>query len=137
MQEYFPKVYPKIFVGKYGGIAVGKGWFDLLNQACRLVQSHLDWKKDIPQVTAEQVKEKFGSLRFYVQGGDEYTHGVIAMAEQMSGVLCEECGAPGERGGEGWIATLCETHRAERDAARKKSDEEWEQRKLLKEGFEE
>ena len=42
MQKYFPQVYPKIFSGKYGGIAVGKGWFDLLNQACRLIQSHLD-----------------------------------------------------------------------------------------------
>jgi len=137
MQEYFPKVYPKIFSGKYGGIAVGKGWFDLLNQACRLIQSHLDWKKDIPQVVAEQVKEKFGGLRFYVQGGDDYTNGIIAMAEQMSMMLCEECGAPGERGGNGWISTLCETHRNERDEARKKAMEEYEHRKLLKEGFEE
>ena len=129
MQEYFPKVYPKIFSGKYGGIAVGKGWFDLLNQACRLIQSHLDWKKDVPQVVAEQVKEKFGGLRFYVQGGDDYTQGIIAMAEQMSYMLCEECGSPGERGGDGWISTLCPTHRAERDAARKKADEEYEAQK--------
>lgn len=126
MQEYFPKVFPKIFAGKYGGIAVGKGWFDLLNSACTLIQSHLDWKPDVKQVTAEQVKEKFGSLRFYVQGGDDYTNGIIAMAEQMSGKLCEECGAPGERGGTGWISVLCPTHRAERDAARAKRDAEWE-----------
>jgi len=122
MQDYFPKVYPKIFSGRYGGIAIGKGWFDLLNQACRLIQSHLDWKnKDsevAPQVVAEQVKEKFGGLRFYVQGGYEYTNGIIDMAEQMSMMLCEECGAPGERGGSGWITTLCETHRAERDQKR-------------------
>jgi len=137
MQDYFPKVYPKIFSGKYGGIAVGKGWFDLLNQACCLIQSHLDWKPDVPQVVAQQVKEKFGGLRFYVEGGDEYTHGVIAMTEQMSSMLCEECGAPGETGGHGWIATLCPTHRAERDEARKKAMEEYEHRKLLKEGFEE
>ena len=138
MQNYFPQVYPKIFSGKYGGIAVGKGWFDLLNQACRLIQSHLDWKKDVPQVTAEQVKEKFGGLRFYVQGGDEYTQGIIAMAEQMSMMLCEECGAPGERGGNGWISTLCETHRNERDAANAKAMADYEeQKKILKEGFEE
>jgi len=142
MQEYFPKVFPKIFEGKYGGIAVGKGWFDILNSACQLIQSHIDWKnKDgqvVPQVVAEQVKEKFGDLRFYVQGGDDYTQGIIAMAEQMSGKVCEDCGAPGEAGGRGWISTLCPTHRAERDAARAKADEEWEQqRKLLKEGFEE
>jgi len=137
MQDYFPQVYPKIFSGRYGGIAVGKGWFDLLNQACRLIQSHLDWKPDVPQVVAEQVKEKFGGLRFYVQGGDDYTQGVIAMAEQMSMMMCEDCGAPGDRGGDGWIQTLCETHRAERDAAKAKAMEEYEHRKLLKEGFEE
>jgi hypothetical protein len=139
MQEYFPKVFPKIFTGQYGGIAIGTGWFDILNSACQLIQSHCDWQKDkCPQVVAAQVKEKFGGLRFYVDGGDEYTHGIISMAEQMSGKVCEECGTPGETGGKGWISTLCPTHRAERDAARAKADEEWEQqRKLLKEGFEE
>lgn len=118
MQEYFPKVFPKIFSGKYGGIAVGTGWFDILNSACQLIQSHLDWKPDVPQVVAEQVKEKFGGLRFYVQGGDEYTQGVIAMAEMMSGKVCEECGAPGASGGSGWISTLCPTHREEHEAKR-------------------
>jgi len=138
MQEYFPKVYPKIFVGKYGGIAIGKGWFDLLNQACRLIQSHCDWQKEkCPQVVAAQVKEKFGGLRFYVDGGDDYTHGIISMAEQMSQMLCEECGAPGESGGTGWISTLCPTHRAERDAIKAQREAEWEQTKMLKQGFEE
>lgn len=120
MQEYFPKVYPKIFSGKYGGIAVGKGWFDILNSACQLIQGHLDWKPDVPQVVAQQVKEKFGGLRFYVDGGDEYTQGVIAMAEFMSGKTCEECGAPGTSGGSGWISTLCSTHREQREAERNK-----------------
>lgn len=114
MQEYFPKVFPKIFSGKYGGIAVGKGWFDILNSACTLIQSHLDWKPEIPQVEAQQVKEKFGALRFYVQGGDDYTQGIIAMAEQMSGKVCEECGAPGESRSGGWVRTLCDTHEKER-----------------------
>lgn len=118
MQEYFPKVFPKIFSGKYGGIAVGKGWFDILNSACQLIQSHIDWKPECPQVVAAQVKEKFGGLRFYVDGGDDYTRGVIAMAEHMAGKTCEECGAPGEKGGSGWITTLCATHRIEREASR-------------------
>jgi hypothetical protein len=119
MQEYFPKVYPKLFVGQYGGIAIGTGWFNLLNNACRLMQSHLDWKPDVPQVTVDQVKEKFGGLRFYYSGGDDYCAGVAAMAEQMSGLTCEQCGAPGEQGGRGWISTLCETHRAEHEDQRR------------------
>lgn len=115
MQNYFPTTYPKIFSGKYGGIAVGTGWFDILNSACQLIQSHCDWQKEkCPQVVAQQVKEKFGGLRFYVQGGDEYTQGIIAMAEMMSGKVCEECGEPGKTRHGGWIRTLCDRHESER-----------------------
>jgi hypothetical protein len=117
MQNYFPTVFPKMFVGRYGGIAVGVGWFDLLNSTCQLIQSHIDWKKgECPQVVVEQVKEKFGTLRFYYQGGDDYINGVTSLAEHMSGKVCEICGAPGSTGGKGWVQTLCPTHRAESDA---------------------
>ena len=81
--------------------------------------------QSIPQVTLDQVKEKFGTLRFYYTGGDEYINGLVSMAESMSGVTCEQCGSPGTTGGQGWITTLCETHRAAR-----------EERQLLKQGFE-
>ncbi len=62
------------------------------------------------QVVAVQVKEKFGTLRFYYEGGDEYVSGIVAMAESMSGRICEECGAEGKQRGGGWIQTLCDTH---------------------------
>ena len=64
----------------------------------------------IPQVTLDQVKEKFGTLRFYYTGGDEYISGMVTMAEAMSGVTCEDCGDPGERRGGGWIYTACDLH---------------------------
>jgi hypothetical protein len=62
----------------------------------------------------DQVKEKFGTLRFYYTGGDDYISGMVRMAESMSGVTCEECGAPGEQNDGGWIRTLCEEHGASR-----------------------
>ena len=65
---------------------------------------------EFPQVTLDQVKEKFGTLRFYYTGGDEYIGGMVAMAESMSGVICESCGNPGERVGGGWVTTLCKQH---------------------------
>ena len=68
------------------------------------------------QVVAIQVKEKFGTLRFYTSEYDEYLDGVIRMAEGMSGVTCEVCGSPGITSGPGWIRCLCETHREEREA---------------------
>lgn len=79
----------------------------------------------ISQVVAEQVKEKFGTLRFYYRGGDDYIDGLVSMAESMSAVTCEECGSPGTRNDGGWISTLCQKHR---DAQ--------EETRLIKEGFE-
>jgi hypothetical protein len=66
-----------------------------------------------PQVVASQVKEKFGTLRFYYSGGDEYISGIEAMADSMSAVTCETCGAPGKPRKGGWIQTLCDTHAEE------------------------
>jgi hypothetical protein len=64
----------------------------------------------IEQVVAVQVKEKFGTLRFYCNGGDLYTQGVLEMAEAMSSVTCERCGAPAKIRGGSWHRTLCDQH---------------------------
>jgi hypothetical protein len=104
------------------GFECGDGWFQILDSLMSNIQHHIDWNnknfekgytqyKQVPQVTLDQVKEKFGTLRFYYQGGDDYISGLVAMAESMSAVTCEQCGNPGTTGGQGWITTLCETHR--------------------------
>lgn len=59
---------------------------------------------------AVQIKEKFGTLRFYVNGGTTKTEAFIEFAEYHSGRICETCGAPGKTRGEGWLTTLCELH---------------------------
>jgi hypothetical protein len=66
-----------------------------------------------PQVIASQVKEKFGTLRFYYYGGDDYCRGVEAMADSMTARTCEDCGNPGKLLAQGWYRTLCETHAKE------------------------
>ena len=67
----------------------------------------------VPQVVAVQVKEKFGWLRFYVNGGDDVTYAYISMAESMSYRTCEECGTPGKIYTDGWHRVLCDAHAAE------------------------
>ncbi len=62
------------------------------------------------QVVAAQVKEKFGGLRFYIDGGDDWVYGAISMAEAMSYRTCEVCGGPGKTRGTGWIRTTCDEH---------------------------
>ena len=92
--------------------------------------------KSIPQVTLDQVKEKFGTLRFYYSGGDDYISGMVTLAESMSGVTCEECSAPAETHGKGWVRTICTPCEEQREARRAKELEEWEMKQILKEGNE-
>lgn len=127
----------------YWGLAVGDGWYNIIDRLCARIQGHIEWSHDqikwakrwnervndeneewvsfapreerpvpepVEQVIAVQVKEKFGGLRFYYRGGDDYIRGVVDMAEEMSYVTCEECGAPGKPTKGGWIRTLCEEH---------------------------
>lgn len=70
--------------------------------------------KRVEHVYVRQIKEKFGGLRFYYDGGDDQIYGMVRMAETWAAYSCEECGAPGDRRSGGWIKTLCDTHEAER-----------------------
>ena len=90
----------------------------------------------IPQVTLDQVKEKFGTLRFYYTGGDDYIRGMVTMAEAMSGVICESCGNPGKQTSGGWIKTICQPCETEREEERAKQMAEYEEQKLLRQGME-
>jgi len=85
-----------------------------------------DVPKSIPQVTLDQVKEKFGTLRFYYSGGDDYIDGMVSLAESLTGVTCESCGNVGERRGGGWVHTYCQPCEEAREAKRAKEMEEWE-----------
>ena len=129
MEEYdafekrMKEKYPKMFSQPYGGFCVGEGWWPILENLCSNIQSHIDWWNKnhekhpvVEQVVVAQIKEKFGGLRFYYDGGDDQIRGMVRMAESWADHSCEECGAPGTAGGKGWIKTLCPTHRAEADA---------------------
>ncbi len=72
-------------------------------------------QKPVPEFYATQIKEKFGTLRFYYDGGDDYISGIVSFAEVMSGSICEECGAPGTLGGRGYVSTKCESHKAKKN----------------------
>src|SRR5277367_5538928 len=53
-----------------------------------------------------QVKEKFGTLRFYCSSAaaiDKY----IRLAERLSSITCEDCGKSGKRNDSSWVRTQC------------------------------
>jgi hypothetical protein len=123
LDEYLCKTYPKMMVNRdknmqetcmCWGFECGDGWFPILNQLMGNIQHHIDWKNRteevVAQVTLDQVKEKFGTLRFYYTGGDDYISGLVSMAESMSGITCETCGKPGTSTGGSWIKTACLEH---------------------------
>jgi hypothetical protein len=67
------------------GVECGDGWFMLLEQLMRSIESHLNpentWprKERIP-LQIDQIKEKFGGLRFYYHGGDNEVRGMVNFA---------------------------------------------------------
>lgn len=119
--EYLLKKYPKLYAQYYWppqqtcmcwGFP-GDGWKPLIDGLSRRI-TKLD-----PDGTlqAEQVKEKFGGLRFYYGGkvrtkeiAEKIRH-LVDEAEEKSFHLCEECGKKGKmRNDIGWYRTLCEHH---------------------------
>lgn len=142
--------YPKMFVNRNAnmketamcwGFDHGDGWFNIIDHLCHNIQSHIDWKNgqrerllkdnpynqkipnEVPQVVVDQVKEKFGTLRFYYRGGDDAIDGMVRIAESMSAVMCETCGAPAKRRGHGWIYTACDAHTREEDLVEDENDD--------------
>ena len=127
--------YPKLFTGfqRPDGkgyypfwFECGDGWYTLLDELAGDIQNYVDNKNDCYtykvekgevkeedrpdyQVCAVQVKQKFGGLRFYINGGGEYIDGMIRFAESMSMKTCEHCGNPGRICGKGWIYTFCQS----------------------------
>jgi hypothetical protein len=105
------------------GIECGNGWFDIISPLCFMIKNHEnnivwqteykqktqpDYQSDYFPVKFDQVKEKYGGLRLYFSGGDEYVEGLVSMAEAMSYKICEVCGDRGSPNENGWISTLCE-----------------------------
>lgn len=121
----------------------GDGWFRLvydLSSAIENVARIDGLTPDMPEwPRALQVKEKFGTLRFYIStAGDEIAPAkpvleqrgemlslrpvasnrrireLIAEAEKRSGGICEDCGLSGEFKNEGWVRVTCAPCEAKR-----------------------
>lgn len=70
-------------------------------KAPRKKQSHIT-------VSVTQIKEKFGGLCFYYNGGDKEISGMVHFAESMSYRTCETCGTTSNVGRtQCWVYTTC------------------------------
>lgn len=148
LQDKLYKKYPEIFRQKdlsmqetcmCWGIECRDGWYDLINAMCSLLQFNTE-RNGYPQIEATQVKEKFGTLRFYYElkyseenKKNEWKErqtgiqkGIISLGEFLSGYICENCGINKKvKQTRGWVVTLCEDCLKERR-------KEWDKKGLLR-----
>ena len=83
--------------------SVGKGWAEIVEVCWKVCKTCTE-----VNVFITQVKEKYGSLRFYVSSAPSYVYHVIDAMEEESSIVCELCGENGETTDvHGWYKTLC------------------------------
>lgn len=86
----------------------GDGWFDLLYRLSEKLEALIAAEPEEHRPCAVQVKEKFGTLRFYMSNSTDEMEDLIDEAEKESEVTCEYCGKPGRLRGWGWIECMCD-----------------------------
>lgn len=120
--EKYPKILQdyngdKMKTCMHWGMECGDGWYDLLDK----LMAKLDYISNVSgiQVVADQIKEKFGTLRFYyhtVANTDlnvsdcveDIISDVVYCAEHNSKYTCEVTGKEGVLCSRvGWLKTLC------------------------------
>jgi len=104
------------------GFECRNGWYNLIYNLCKDIYDYFIEKYGkIPEYfNVVQVKEKFGSLRFYITQAPKEIHDMIYEAEKRSYFICENCGkecpqpTPDKeyksfyRDKLSWIQTLCD-----------------------------
>ena len=108
------------------GLECGDGWYDLIYELCTEIQKAIDESRLPVNVEINQVKEKYGGLRFYYslnfkENGlgsidankrkelSEKIFKLTNIYEDKSYGVCELCGKPGKlREDLDWMQTLCE-----------------------------
>ena len=62
-----------------------------------------------------QLKEKYGTGRWYLSSGTEEMHNLVGDWEDATATICEQCGKPGELRGSGWCYVACLEHTRKED----------------------
>ena len=131
--EELKEKYPDMFNGPRNcGYGCGDGWSEIVTKLTDDIAA-----LGIKNLHIDQIKEKFGGLRYYIsthRTPEEYqvfteehkkqlevVYKLINEAEIKSLQTCENCGSPSveTKSSSGWIATLCEPCRNQRENDRK------------------
>lgn len=88
------------------GFECRDGWFDLLSECIENIKDVC--LRENLDIKTSQVKEKYGTLRFYLSSTTDELEEIIGFAEDKSAITCEVCGKLGKSRKLSWIQTLCE-----------------------------
>jgi len=108
-QDWLARLALRIFPDRTTNFGVG----DKVASLQRLGLKILVWHP-YTGFAVDQVKEKFGVLRFYCPGTDRIW-AYVTLAERLSAVTCETCGKQGKLRGSNWLYTACDEHTKEKD----------------------
>ena len=115
--QSFPRLYRSEAEGAretqmHWGFQCGDGWFRLIYDLSAEIESEavklgLDPESDEWPLPA-QIKEKFGTLRYYMRVHFESIFDIIAKYEDKSEHTCESCGLAGTLRRDGWHHVSCD-----------------------------
>jgi hypothetical protein len=82
----------------------GQGWVGIITKLTEDLIA-MGWDRELLQI-----KEKFGSMRYYIDAGTPEMYSRIRQAEEQTAKTCENCGNPGKIGLHGghWYKCLCQ-----------------------------
>lgn len=100
------KRYPTVLADVTCGFYCPPGWLPRVELLCDLLER-------LGGVQCQQVKEKFGGLRFYFRADtpEKYAEAsaLVHACEAVCSAVCLYCGGPGKLLGTGWWRTLCDS----------------------------
>jgi hypothetical protein len=95
------------------GFQCGDGWYSILWRLCVDLEplvAELE-KETGDRFEVVQVKQKLGTLRFYISHHAHPIDERITEAQKESARTCEACDQPGkQRQTGGWVQAVCDTH---------------------------
>lgn len=109
---------PRLF--KHGiAFECASGWYKILRDVSNKIERILEKDAETYQITegeenqycemyAVQIKEKYGTLRFYMSCETDEISELIRDAEALSSQTCEACGASGKMRGKTWYEVKCD-----------------------------
>ena len=98
------------------GFEISPGWYGIVDDCCyELERLNQHWSTSGNSVVADQIKEKFGELRFYFSADNpvlwDEAREIIRCAEYRSEMTCCICGESGRtQRHDGWYGTWCDDH---------------------------